>query len=103
MQDRIETILRDYLVKTFKNENAIPNLLLKGIAEEITEHRWEIYNLVQEEYDWDDIETLAESNNIELTQDEKDLVMHRYKKLEDSKIENLSYIIDDVVAEREEK
>lgn len=101
MQERIETIIREWLKEQFGNDKALPELVLSGLAKEIVEHRWEIYTMVQEEYDMDDIETMAEANDVELTDDEKSLALHRYKKCEDSNLDILSTIIDDIVSERD--
>lgn len=101
MEDRIATIIRDWLNEKFGNPDALPNLMLKGLAEEINKHRWEIYNFVQEEYDMEDIDFVAENNEIELTPEERQTALHRYKKIEDSKLDTLSYVIDEIAAERE--
>lgn len=101
MQDRIETIIRDWLNIKFGNPDALPNLVLKGLAEEIYKHRWEIHRSVQEEYDMEDIDLTAENMAVELTEDERLRVLHRYKKIEDSNLETLSYIVEEVIDERE--
>lgn len=103
MEDRIATIIRDWLNEKFGNPDALPNLVLKGLAEEINKHRWEIHTYVQAEYDMEDIETIADDMDIELTDDEKARVLHRYKKLEDSNLDTLEYIIEEIKNEREEQ
>lgn len=103
MKDRIETIIRDWLNTEFKNPDALPGLVISGLAEEINKHRWEIHSNVQEEYDMEDIDTMAESNEVKLTEDERLRALHRYRKLEDSNLDTLSYIIDEIVNERGKK
>lgn len=103
MKDNIETIIRDYLVKQFGNEDALPQMVLSGIAEELAEHRWLFHSLVQEEYDMEDIEDVASANAYELTKEEKERVLHRYKKLEDSNLDLLYDIVEEVYNERGEK
>lgn len=101
MKDRIETIIRDWLNEKFGNPDVLPNLVLKGLAEEINNHRWEIHDAVQEEYDLEDIDYMAENNEIELTPEERQTALYRYKKTEDSNLDTLSYIIDEIATERE--
>ena len=103
MKDRIETIIRDWLVKEFGNGDALPKPVLSGLADELNNHRWEFHSLVQEEYDMEDIENVAAANEYELTDREKDRILHRYKKLEDGNLDLLYDIVDEVVKEREEK
>lgn len=103
MKDRIETIIKDYLVKQFGNEDALPKMVLSGLAEELNEHRWEFHTIVQEEYDMEDIEDVAAANEYELTKEEKERILHRYKKLENGNLDLLYDIVDEVVNEREEK
>lgn len=103
MKDRIETIIKDYLVKQFGNEDALPKMVLSGLAEELNEHRWEFHTLVQEEYDMEDIEDVAAANEYDLTEKEKERILYRYKKIEDNNLDLLYDIVDEVVREREEK
>lgn len=100
MKDRIETIIRDWLNTTFGNPDAIPSLMVKGLAEEINNHRWEIHTAVQEEYDLEDIDYVAENNEIELTPEERQTALYRYKKMEDPNLDTLSYIINEIATER---
>ncbi len=100
MEKRIEQIITEYLGKELGNRDAIPNLLVKGIADEINKHRWEIYNMVQREYDMEDIMSIAEDKNVMLTDEEVSTVLHRYGKIDDSNLDSLDYIIEDVINER---
>ena len=102
MKDRLEKIIKDYMVKQFGNEDVLPKPVLTGLAEEINNHRWEIHTMVQEEYDMEDIEEVAKSNAYELTDDEKSRILHRYKKLEDSNLDLLYDIVEEVYNERGE-
>lgn len=103
MKDRIETIIRDWLNVKFNNPNAIPSLMLKGIAEEICKHAWEIHRMMQDEYDLEDIEMTAKSYDIELSEEEKQEVLHRYQKMESSTLDDISFTIDYVVGNRKNK
>jgi len=103
MEDRIHTIIHDWLNTTFKNPNAMPEIMIKGLAEEINKHRWEIYNFVQEEYDMEDIEMIAQSNNINLNGKEMREVLRRYQNRDSNSLDELSFIIDNTVASREIK
>ena len=100
MKDRLETIIRDWLNTEFHNPEAIPGLMISGLAEEINKHRWEIHSRVDDEYRMEDIDTVAEANNVELTDNEKKIALDRYRDLEDSNIDELSYIIDEIVMDR---
>ena len=103
MKERIEHIIKEYLSKEYGREDVIPGLMLSGIADEIDKHRWEFHAIVQEEYDMEDIDSIAEENEYKLTMEEKKRILHRFKKIEDSNLDQLSYIIDEVVQEREDK
>jgi len=100
MQDRLEKIIKDWLKKEFDNENAMPSPMVKGLADEINKHRWEIYNMVQREYDMEDIMSIAEDKNVMLTDEEVSTVLHRYGKIDDSNLDSLDYIIEDVINDR---
>lgn len=101
MEERIEQIINGWLKKEFNNEKAFPKVVVSGLASEINKHRWEIYNNVQREYDMDDIRYIAEDKNVMLTDEEVSTVLHRYGKVENSNLEILDYIIEDVINERE--
>lgn len=105
MKDRIETIIRDWLNTTFGNPDAIPNLMVKGLAEEIDKHRFEIHNYVKDEYDLEDVQAAADNNNVTLTKDEESLALHRYNKAQeyDSALDYLDEIISEIIDAREEK
>lgn len=105
MQDRIETIIRDWLNKEFKNPNAIPGPMLKGLAEEIDKHKWEIYENVRDEYDFEDIDMVAGHNDVELTGDERTDAFYEYRKAQqyESSIDALSEIVRNIIAKRKEK
>lgn len=105
MEDRLETIIRDWLNTEFKNPDAIPRLMVKGLAKEINNHRWEVYESVRDEYDLEDISMVAEHNDIELTKEEEDYALNRYRKAQEyeSSIDALDEIINDIIKMRKEK
>lgn len=105
MKDRIETIIRDWLNRDFKNPNAIPTPMLKALAEEIDKHRWEIYSYTKDEYDLEDIEMVADNKEVELSKDEQNIALGRYKKAQeyDSSLDMLDEIVDKIIESRKEK
>ena len=105
MKDRIETIIRDWLNREFKNPNAIPGPMLKGLSEEIDKHRWEIYSYTKDEYDLEDIEMVADNKEVELSKDEQEIALNRYKKVQEyeSSLEMLDEIVDKIIESRKEK
>lgn len=100
MEERIEKIITEWLKKEFNNEKAFPKVVVSGLADEINKHRWEIYSSVQRECDMEDIMSIAEDKNVKLTDEEVSTVLHRYGKIEDSNLESLDYIIEDVINDR---
>lgn len=102
MKDRIETIIRDWLNKEFKNPSAIPGPMLKGLAEEIDKHRWEIYRFVKDEYDLEDIVRVATDKEIELTDEEVEIVLHKYQDSEYQDVDTITYLIDRIIEMRKE-
>ena len=96
MKDRIEKIIKNYLVNEYGNENALPKPVLNGLVDVIMEHKYEIHSMVQEEYDLEDIDATAEEMEVELTDDQRMNALHRYKKLENSNLDLLWDIINDV-------
>lgn len=98
MEDRIETIIRDWLNEEFKNPDALPGLMIKGLAKEINDHRFEMYSYVKDEYDEEDIAIAAENNDMELSQEEKDYALNRYQNAQeyDSSIEYINDIMNDI-------
>ena len=105
MKDRIETIIRDWLNKEFKNPSAIPGPMLKGLAEEIDKHRWEIYSYTKDEYDLEDIEMVADNKKIELSKDEQEIALNRYKRVQEyeSSLDMLDEIVDKIIESRKEQ
>lgn len=61
------------------------------------------YDKIKESYLDEDIDYVANDRGVELTNEEKSRVKHCYYKLEDETYEQLSMIIGDIIAEREEK
>lgn len=103
MRDRIETIIRDWLNKEFKNPSAIPGPMLKGLAEEIDKHRWEIYNFVKDEYDLEDIVRVATDKEVELTDEEVEIVLHKYQGSDYQDVDTISYLVDRIIEMRKEQ
>ena len=99
-KDRIETIIRDWLNEQFHNPDALPKLVISGLAEEIYKYRWEMYEDVQEEYDTEDVESIEEEKNIKLTADQKRRAIWRWRKERDTSLDILYDIIDEISQEK---
>lgn len=105
MKDRIITIIRDYMNKTFGNPGALPSPVIEGLAEEIDNHGHEIYESIRDEYDYDDIYMVEDFEDVKLTEDERKEAFYRYRKAKEyeSSIECLSEIINYIVNKREKE
>lgn len=100
MKDTYKGIIYNWVKDNFgESEAADPSWNIEALSEELAKHAWQIHSLQQEEYDLEDIDAVAEDNNIELTKEERELVLHRYKKLEDSNLEFIQSIIKEVKGE----
>lgn len=102
MEDRIKTIIRDWLNNTFGNPDALPTPVLNGLAEEIDKHRWEIYKYQKDEYDMDDIDAVALDYNIELTDNEREMILHKYQDCEYQDLETVKDLLDTYIKREEE-
>ena len=101
MEDRIKDIILDYLEKEYSNRNAIPGLLVSGIARAIDEYRWEIYSYTKVEYDLEDIDIASDNMGVDLTKDERDKILHYYQNSEYQDMDTLRDIVEEVIEERE--
>lgn len=101
MQDRIKTIIRDWLNETFGNPQALPGPVLDGLADVIDRHSWEIYRHVMDQNDLEDIEYVTEDMGVELTAKEKSIALHKYQDIEDTRLDSLRCIIDYILEDRE--
>lgn len=102
MEDRIKTIIRDWLNNTFGNPDALPTPVLNGLAEEIDKHRWEIYKYQKDEYDMEDIDAVALDYNIELTDNEREMILHKYQDCEYQDLETVKDLLDTYIKREEE-
>ena len=97
MEERLRTIIYNWVKESFgENEADDPSWSIEELAKEIAKHKYEIHSLVQEEYDLEDIDLQSERMGVKLSEDERLWVLHRYKKLEDSNLETLYYIIEEI-------
>ena len=97
MEERLRTIIYNWVGKNFGTQEAEdPSWSIEELAKEIAKYKYEIHSLVQEEYDLEDIDLQAERMGVKLSEDERLWVLHRYKKLEDSNLETLYYIIEEI-------
>lgn len=103
MEERIKEIIEAWLEKEFKNKNAIPGLVVSGLATEILNHRWEIYRYVKNEYDLEDINRAAEDREIELTDEEADIVLNKYQDSEYQDVDTIDYLLDRIIEMRKEE
>ena len=102
MEDRIKTIIRDWLNKTFGNPDALPTPVLNGLAEEIDKHRWEIYRYQKDEYDMDDIDAVALDYDIKLTDEEREIILHKYQYCEYQDMDTIKDLLDFYIKREEE-
>lgn len=102
MEDRIKTIIRDWLNNTFGNPDALPTPVLNGLAEEIDKHRWEIYKYQKDEYDMEDIDAVALDYNIELTNNEREMILHKYQDCEYQDLDTVKDLLDTYIKREEE-
>ena len=102
MEDRIKTIIRDWLNKTFGNPDALPTPVLNGLAEEIDKHRWEIYRYQKDEYDMDDIDAVALDYDIKLTDEEREIILHKYQDCEYQDMDTIKDLLDFYIKREEE-
>lgn len=93
-------IIKNWLEEKFKNPEAMPELMINGLAKEFDEHKWEIYNMVQIEYLNQDIDFIVNNMGETITDNEREYIIHRYSKIEDTNMEELSCIVDDVIEDR---
>lgn len=87
--------LQKYLEKVIKDFQASHDTCnAVALAELIYTNRWAIHSAVQEEYDMEDVISIASDKGVNLTKEQLSHVLYRYGKVEDDKLEQLSYIID---------
>lgn len=99
-KDRIETIIRDWLNTEFHNPDALPGLVISGLAEKIYKHRYEMYEDVQDEYDIEDVELIEKEKGIKLTADQKRRAIWRWRKEKETSLNILYDIIDEISQEK---
>ena len=102
LEKQIEAIIYNWLENTFHNNEAIPKLIVNGIAREIVNYRWKIYSSVKNELDLEDIYRVAEVKEIKLTDEEANIVLNRYQDGEYQDIDTINYLIDKIIKGREE-
>lgn len=104
VKEEIERVIRKYLAETFKDKDALPNVMIEGLAEAIASDRWNIYALVDQECIYMDIDMVASDKEVELSNEEKGVACHRYRKIRDNddSIQYLYDIIDEIVEGRKQ-
>ena len=106
MEDRFKEIIHTWAQEEFGNPNALPEPVLNSLAEYIfTRHDWEIYNLLKDKYTMEDVEDIAEQDDIELTEEEKKLVIEKFNNADtyQSSLDILMDIVNYCVTRRKEK
>ena len=94
-KETVEMEIKRFLSDNFNgNENAIPSIIVKGIADKIYDIRHSIYNLVQEEADMEDIFYVYEYKEVEASPEEIVRIMNKYKKCKEESNEEFEYLID---------
>lgn len=98
----VASTIKEYLRDELKNENAIPQLLIDGIANAINKKRWQIYSIVDDEYMHEDIDTVCNDRGVALDDEEVGEAYYRYQKVREND-DSMSYlyeIIDEIIEER---
>lgn len=103
LADKYEDIIRHWLRETFGNEDALPNLILKGLSQELASHGWEVCQHIRKEYDLEDINRAAVDREIELTDEEAEIVLNKYQDSEYQDVDTIDYLLDIVIEMRKEK
>ena len=100
LEQEIKNILTDYFKQEFGNENALPNLVLSGIAHELAKNGWKLYRIVQKQYDYEDIDDMAGIKDIELTKEEREEIYENYSNSEYKDSDTLFYLLEDLIEDR---
>ena len=103
MEDRIKEIIVDWLRKEFKNEEALPGLIVSGLAHEIGRHSIELHRIMQREYDKEDLEYVLEGMEVELADSEKEHILNSYEDREDDALDYMRDIVDYVIRRKKLK
>lgn len=103
MEDRVKEIIVNWLRNEFKNEEALPDIVVSGLADEIDRHSAELHRIIQREYDKEDLEYILEGMEVELTDSEKEKVLDAYENREDNALDYLRDIVDYVIRRKKLK
>ena len=103
MEDRVKEIIVDWLRKEFKNEEALPDIVVSGLADEIDRHGPELHRIIQREYDKEDLDYILEGMEVELTDSEKEQILDAYENREDNALDYLRDIVDYVIRRKKLK
>lgn len=106
MEDRFKEIIHAWAQEEFGNPNALPEPVLNSMVEYIfTRHDWEIYNLLKDKYTMEDVEDIAEQDDIELTEEEKKWIVEKFNNTDtyQSSLDILMEIVNYCVERRKEK
>ena len=103
MEDRVKEIIVNWFKNEFKNEEALPDIVISGLAYEISKHSTELHRIVQREYDKEDLEYVLEGMEVELTDSEKEQILDSYEDREDDALDYMRDIIDYVVRRKKLK
>lgn len=106
MEDRFKEIIHAWAQEEFGNSNALPEPVLNSMAEYIfTRHDWEIYNTLKDKYTMEDVEDIAEQDDIELTEEEKKWIVEKFNNTDtyQSSLDILMDIVNYCVERRKEK
>lgn len=97
----IDKIIYNWVKENFGEAEALdPSWSIIELAHELAKHKHELHQAIQEEYDLEDVETVAEGEGIELTDEEKELALHRLDKAENDRMATLTNIILNIENER---
>ena len=103
MEDKIKEIIVNWFKNEFKNAEALPDIVISGLAHEISKHSTELYRIVQREYDKEDLEYMLEDVEVELTDSEKEQILDSYEDREDNSLEYMRDILGYMVRRKKLK
>lgn len=102
-ENEFEKIILEWMDKEFKNKDAMPKVLVSSLAAELASKAYVIHSLVDKEYDLEDIDYVAENRGEELTDEERQEILERYRNIESHSIEDIEEVMSWVLKQREKK
>lgn len=106
MTEQFRTIIYNWVKQNFgESEAEDPSWSIEALAEELDKHKYDIYREVERQYLMDDCETVAEDMEVELTDEEKQVVVDEFMNSDayiDAHAEDWQWFIKQELKHREE-